>query len=743
MLLNEIKQNINSRSLHISDDKKSLDNFWKWFGNSKVVDDYNRPLIMYHGTDKEFTKFEKEKIGKKLLSGKGFYFDSNKSIAKKFGKNIISCYLKIENPFIIDERENSLNNQQKIYKNTEELIKQGYDGIIIIDDKGRECVIFEPNQIKSINNNGNWSLESNDINEGLKMNKLKKLLESTLAKDFKIIKEETYILNEGIEEIKKYYPKIDDNMIKTLVALDPTYQGGEQLGKYGKWILNLYNRKLLKDEDFYKVTEYLTTFVNNLSKMPNKDIMTYKSLPDLAKAIQGFEGQKDISKKQQVRDIKKGAKKIMETNDWLVIQPTTEESACYYGANTKWCTASKENSMFNYYNEQGPLYIFINKKDNSKYQFHAESLQFMNELDESTAPKKVINDKKILKFIEKKVEDYIYEEGLEDDDDDSLLPGLYADGEDNLFIGTDIDNFFDTLYSEDCDINRQAIDIIKNYFRGEIVETEDKNDEELTFNSTVRTLFKLYFMGRILTKEHINTMISLGFNFIDDYDIIQYFKELKEHPLKDNDVRIYELFEKIENEIIHQINANITFFKVIGLEYTEIDDEMRIMLETINSSNNLLDANIDWFMNVNENLYTNDVFEEIAHKVETPRTNNNILTEMLIHGIIKIINEDSETKSFNVEKNPKEDVVETYLKSSSLRFAFNPMNNDFLICDDLHNPIPLNESADKYITGILSPNLVEITSYVADDYNDSKEIVENLLGKRFKKIFKNHYEIII
>ena len=71
------------------------------------------------------------------------------------------------------------------------------------------------------------------------------------------------------------------------------------------------------------------------------------------------------------------------------------------------------------------------------------------------------------------------------------------------------------------------------------------------------------------------------------------------------------------------------------------------------------------------------------------------------------------------------------------------MNNDFIICDDLHNPIPLNESTNKYITGILSPNLVEITSYVADDYNDSKEIVENLLGKRFKKIFKNHYEIII
>lgn len=40
------------------------------------------------------------------------------------------------------------------------------------------------------------------------MDKLKKLLESTLVKDFKIIKEETYILNEGIEEIKNIIQKL-------------------------------------------------------------------------------------------------------------------------------------------------------------------------------------------------------------------------------------------------------------------------------------------------------------------------------------------------------------------------------------------------------------------------------------------------------------------------------------------------------------------------------------------------------
>jgi len=579
------------------------------------------------------------------------------------------------------------------------------------------------------------------------MIELKKLIESTLSPSLELVAQETpvdkLILNEDIEAVKKYFPKVPEEKIQTLIALDPTYQGGEQLGKYGKWILGLYNRKLLKDEDFYKVTEYLTTFVNNLSKMPNKDIMTYKSLPDLAKVVQQFEGQKDISKKQQVRDIKKGAKKVMETNDWLVIQPTTEESACYYGANTKWCTASKENSMFNYYNEQGPIYIFINKKDNSKFQFHAQSFQFMDELDKPIAPKEVFDDEEIIDFIEDKVIDNVYSDNFYLWED-SLLMGLDDDGESNLFIQTNINNFFDSLYSEDTDINRQTIDIIENYFRGEITNTQNyQEDEELTFNSTIKTLFELYYAGRKLTKEHINTMKYYGFDYIGNEELVKYTKELKSNPLKDNDVRIYNLFEEIEKKIIDQINQYLNFFKVTDIEYIDSENDIRMYVETIYNSDNVLDANIDWFMHMNEPLYRDDIFEEIAHYVETPKTNNEILTEMLIHGIIKILNEDNEAKSFNVEKNPKEDVVETYLKSSSLRFAFNPMNNNFIICDDLHNPIPLNESADKYITGILSPNLVEITSYISDDYNDSKEIVENLLGKRFKKIFKNHYEIIL
>jgi hypothetical protein len=153
---------------------------------------------------------------------------------------------------------------------------------------------------------------------------------------------------------------------------------------------------------------------------------------------------------------------------------------------------------------------------------------------------------------------------------------------------------------------------------------------------------------------------------------------------------------------------------------------------------------VEWFMTSNKNVYQ-DVLSYVLENTDT--SNISIEIREFLFNLVNDIknNPDQLSLDFNesVIKNPKNIMVESYLKSSPLRFAFNPMSNDFIITDISHNPIPLNESVEKYITGILSPNLVEITSNIADDYNDSKEIVENLLGKRFKEIFKNHYEIIL
>ena len=52
---------------------------------------------------------------------------------------------------------------------------------------------------------------------------------------------EQILLTEGIAELKRQYPNISDNDYQQLIRMDPTYKGGNEIGKFGRWILDLYN----------------------------------------------------------------------------------------------------------------------------------------------------------------------------------------------------------------------------------------------------------------------------------------------------------------------------------------------------------------------------------------------------------------------------------------------------------------------------------------------------------------------
>lgn len=106
----------NSNGQPIAQTKEGIENFWKWFGESKVTDDQGRPLVVYHGTNSnigDFTEFKTNYIGSANdmgYYGKGFYFTFNtdpkwqelsKGEAGYYGRNIIEAYIKSENPFDI------------------------------------------------------------------------------------------------------------------------------------------------------------------------------------------------------------------------------------------------------------------------------------------------------------------------------------------------------------------------------------------------------------------------------------------------------------------------------------------------------------------------------------------------------------------------------------------------------------------------------------------------------------------
>lgn len=119
----------------------SSEAFQQWFGNSKVVDENGDPLVVYHGTP-----------------------DAEPAV--------IPVFLSIQNPLIIDA-------QGQVWRNTAERIAparlHGHDGVIIhntVDTYhtiGRKkrirstvFVVFSPEQIKSVENDGSWDTDDPD-----------------------------------------------------------------------------------------------------------------------------------------------------------------------------------------------------------------------------------------------------------------------------------------------------------------------------------------------------------------------------------------------------------------------------------------------------------------------------------------------------------------------------------------------------------------------------------------------------
>lgn len=189
---------------------------------------------------------------------------------------------------------------------------------------------------------------------------------------------------------QKYYSNIPEDIFQEIISADPTYnpQKPQKMGKYGKWLLNLYKQNKLKDEDLYKATDYLSYFVKYYNRIENKDINKISDLPSLFNVIRPFKEAEDngeemaTSKSDEIRKIKEDAEKFYEDDTWLVIVPHSQEASCYYGKNTQWCTAATDSyNMFNQYYNKGLLYININKKTNKKYQFHFETNSFMDETD--------------------------------------------------------------------------------------------------------------------------------------------------------------------------------------------------------------------------------------------------------------------------------------------------------------------------------------------------------------------------
>ena len=133
--------------------------FWAWFGQSKVVDAQGKPMIVWHGV-KSFAheidhankqliiipSFEVFNVSKTIEPGS--WFSPDPTVARHYGTPV-PFYLKAENPL---REESPL-----------DAVPMGYDSIYRTRSKQAtiqhawEIAVFRPEQIKAVFNRGSFA----------------------------------------------------------------------------------------------------------------------------------------------------------------------------------------------------------------------------------------------------------------------------------------------------------------------------------------------------------------------------------------------------------------------------------------------------------------------------------------------------------------------------------------------------------------------------------------------------------
>nr|DAI45653.1 MAG TPA: PolyVal ADP-Ribosyltransferase [Bacteriophage sp.] len=172
-------------------------NFINWFGDwinnpteaSKIVDENGEPLVVYHGSARQFNSFRIDKIGSMSGDNSGFYFTNERSIAEdyysketgsvlgnlkllfhignEYKSSVYDVFLNSKNPYITKVSDKEYINREQIIKEARE---QGYDSVLFNDVIDGPTVrqdikiVFNPNQIKSATSNtGEFSTTNDDI----------------------------------------------------------------------------------------------------------------------------------------------------------------------------------------------------------------------------------------------------------------------------------------------------------------------------------------------------------------------------------------------------------------------------------------------------------------------------------------------------------------------------------------------------------------------------------------------------
>lgn len=188
------------------------------------------------------------------------------------------------------------------------------------------------------------------------------------------------LLESRVDLLKRRYPNLSDEDVSNILSMDPT-----DTKKFILWLAREYNPQL----SFAPIKQVLIDWEANIGRLtydmladfqihfgfevgtnptPNnyKDINTYR-LHDVGALMEYLH---KIPTRSQIRNIAKSETNtvyegVLDGYNVLIVQPLSYRSSCYYGATTKWCTASKTTrSNYDHYTDSGELFYIIFKDIN-------------------------------------------------------------------------------------------------------------------------------------------------------------------------------------------------------------------------------------------------------------------------------------------------------------------------------------------------------------------------------------------
>ena len=347
------------------------------------------------------------------------------------------------------------------------------------------------------------------------------------------------------------------------------------------WFHNNFNKitsdDIWKTETKYRARHGVFDNINNLADNP-KDINQYTNPAFLEELMDVVDNRK--TKSEIEKELKNQAEKLYEDDDVLVVKPNTYAASCYYGANTKWCTTTKDSShYFRQYVEKGSLYYFLNKKTGLKLALH---------INKNDGEKLVYDSADREKTIETLRESF--------PNQDDLIDELVGAGK---FLKTLRDFVRGKVSAGDLEDSDDAIlSVREGDPLGQSIITIDFGEDEKVYHAMDLSDDDIWFLNII------NSYYS-DYDFMDSYQVESDFKD---------GYNVYGELDKENLEKIKQIASII----IPNKEYQLDNEEYRIELsgKLLNLFNREMDYILGEYHSEKENEMMTTAKETISKEME-------------------------------------------------------------------------------------------------------------------------------